>query len=297
MDWDKLRIFHAVAQAGSFTGAGETLHLNQSSVSRHIAQLEESLGIALFHRHARGLVLTEQGELLHAATSEITSKLNMLEGRLSDTRKKPEGPLVVTVSNFIGSTWLAPHLGAFIKRYPEIQLTILYDDRVLNLNMREADAAIRLHKPTQAGLIPRHLKTIQFHICASRDYLEKNGRPQNITDLSKHQLIAFPYNTHSPIQNPNWLFEVANLSIHKHNNLTMLNSLYAIYKAVEDGAGIAALPDYIACNNPALEIVLETPQREPADLYFVYAQERRNSIRISAFRDFLLEIVEKEHRK
>ncbi|MBU0858812.1 MAG: LysR family transcriptional regulator, partial [Alphaproteobacteria bacterium] len=89
MDWDKLRIFHAVAEAGSFTHAGEALNLSQSAVSRQISTLEESLGVSLFHRHARGLLLTEQGELLQKAAKDIFGKLSMIEGQLVDSRQLP----------------------------------------------------------------------------------------------------------------------------------------------------------------------------------------------------------------
>lgn len=292
MDWDKLRIFHAVAKAGSFTGAGDKLNLSQSAISRQISQLEESLGVMLFHRHARGLLLTEQGEILQNAADEIVKKLLLIEGKLADTRHLPEGPLVITVSNFIGSTWLAPLLPRFIKRYPDIQLSVLYDDRVLNLGMREADAAIRLHKPKQSELIPRHLKTINFHICAHEDYLKEHGEPKRIDDLKNHRLIAFPNNTHSPISQPNWLFEIAGVNIEKNYNLMMLNSMYAVFKTVEECAGIAVVPDYMIRTNPKIKIVLPEHQRPAVDMYFVYSEERRNSERINAFRDFLIETVE-----
>ncbi len=136
MDWDKLRIFHAVAEAGSFTHAGETLNLSQSAVSRQISSLEESLGVTLFHRHARGLLLTEQGELLHKTARDIFGKLSMIEGQISDSRQLAEGPMRITVAEFIGSTWLAPRLGQLRDLHPDIQMTVLLDDRILNLGMR-----------------------------------------------------------------------------------------------------------------------------------------------------------------
>jgi len=138
MDWDKLRIFHTVAEAGSFTHAGEMLNLSQSSVSRQISTLEESLGVPLFHRHARGLLLTEQGELLHKTAMDIFGKLAMIEGQLSDTKQLPEGPLRLTVAEFIGTTWLVPKLATLQEKHPHLQMTILMEDRVLNLGMREA---------------------------------------------------------------------------------------------------------------------------------------------------------------
>lgn len=268
------------------------LNLSQSAVSRQISTLEDSLGIALFHRHARGLILTEQGEILKKATEEIASKLQMIEGKLADTRQLPEGPLVVTVSDFIGTTWLAPKLGGFHSLYPDIQLTLLFDERVLNLGMREADAAIRLHEPKQGDVISRKLTTINFHICACKDYLQKYGTPKTIDELKQHCLIAFPPNSLSPVKEPTWLLDLAQVSPDTHNNILFMNSMYGIYTAVQTSVGIAVLPDYIINAHDNLEIILPEFQRPPAEMFYVYAEERRNSKRISTFRDFLLKSID-----
>ena len=292
MDWDKLRIFHAVAEAGSFTHAGEALNLSQSAVSRQISTLEESLGVSLFHRHARGLLLTEQGELLQKAAKDIFGKLSMIEGQLIDSRQLHEGPLRITTTEFIGSTWLAPRLADLRAIHPDIQLTMLLDDRILNLGMREADAAIRLYKPEQPDLIQRHLATIHFHIYASRAYIEKNGRPRDVKDLRNHTLIGYPEGTPAPFADQNWLLRVAGADPDQSNNLLMMNSLYAIHRAVEGGAGLAALPDYlIASSRGDLERLLPDVAPAGVDMYFVYPEERRHSQRIDIFRDFLLKHV------
>lgn len=294
MDWDKLRIFHAVAEAGSFTHAGETLNLSQSAVSRQISSLEESLGVTLFHRHARGLLLTEQGELLHKTAREIFGKLSMIEGQISDSRHLAEGPMRITVAEFIGSTWLAPRLGQLRDLHPDIQMTVLLDDRILNLGMREADAAIRLYKPEQPDLIQRHLTTLRFHLCASPAYLKKHGTPKDAKELRKHTLIGFPENVPAPFSNPNWLFRLAGVDPEVDNNLLMLNSMYAIQRTVESGAGIAALPHYMIRGNPNLQTILPEAERTGVDMYFVYPEERRNSKRIAILRDFLLESLKGE---
>ena len=119
MDWDKLRIFHAAAEAGSFTHAGDALHMSQSAVSRQVSALERDLKVVLFHRHARGLVLTEQGELLHRATSDVISKLQTAETLLSDTTSKPTGELRVTAPIGFGTMWLTQRLPEFHELYPE----------------------------------------------------------------------------------------------------------------------------------------------------------------------------------
>ncbi|MGE0847401.1 MAG: LysR family transcriptional regulator, partial [Flavobacteriaceae bacterium] len=98
MDWDKLRIFHAAADAGSFTHAGETLGLSQSAVSRQVSALEQELRTPLFHRHARGLILTEQGELLYRTAHQVFMQLQGVKTRLSDSRERPNGDLKITTT-------------------------------------------------------------------------------------------------------------------------------------------------------------------------------------------------------
>ena len=291
MDWDKLRIFQAVAKAGSFTGAGEILNLSQSAVSRQISTLEDSLGLALFHRHARGLLLTEQGEILQKAANDIANQLQVVEGKLSDTNRLPEGPLVVTISDFIGTTWLAPRLKSFRDLYPDIQLTLLFDERIYNIGMREADAAIRLDKTKHSDVISRHLNTINFHICASKNYLKQNGTPKRIEDLKEHCLITYPPEAQSPVREPGWLMDIAGVS-RNDSKILLMSSMYAIHTAVKTDVGIAVLPDYLINTNDDLEVIIPECQRPSVDMFLVYAEERRDSKRINTFREFLLKSID-----
>ncbi|MCH7942716.1 MAG: LysR family transcriptional regulator, partial [Proteobacteria bacterium] len=191
MDWDKLRIFHAVAEAGSFTHAGKTLNLSQSAVSRQISTLEETLHVPLFHRHARGLILTEQGELLHRTAQEVFAKLSMTEAILADSKERPKGPLVVTATVGFSTLWLTPHISEFLDLYPDISMTMICEDRELDLSMREADIAIRMRRPTQPDLIQRHLMSVHLHAYASAEYIEKWGMPMTTEDLDDHRLIVY----------------------------------------------------------------------------------------------------------
>lgn len=292
MDWDKLRIFHAVAEAGSFTHAGDTLNLSQSAISRQISSLEDSIGVTLFHRHARGLLLTEQGEILHKTAKDIFGKLAMIEGQLSDSRQLAEGPLRVTVANFFGASWLSPLITKFKSKYPDIQLTILLDDRIYNLGMREADAAIRLHKPEQQDLIQRQLTKMHFSVCASDEYIERYGEPKTPKDLKKHNLLGFPENALAPYSDPNWLYRVAGVDTDS-SNITMINSVSSILKAVSSGAGIATLPNYLIEQNQNIQQLLKDVKTPAIDVYFVYPEERRHSKRIAIFRDFILDEISK----
>lgn len=292
MDWDKLRIFHAVADAGSFTHAGQDLHLSQSAVSRQISHLEESLKVPLFHRHARGLILTEQGELLRDAASEIFTKLATTEALLSESREEAMGPLRVTTTIAFGSTWLAPRLGRFLDLYPEINLSLIVVDNDLDLSMRQADVGIRMAPPRQPDLIQRHLKTIHFHIYASRYYLETHGTPQTIADLAEHRVILYGETSRPPFPNVNWLVDhISGLAHSPTITPIKINNFYGIYRAVENGAGVALLPDYLCREDPNLVRVFEDLEGPPVSAYFVYPEELRNAKKIKVFRDFLLEEV------
>ena len=136
MDWDRLRVFHAVADAGSFTHAGETLNLSQSAVSRQISALEDALQVPLFHRHARGLILTEQGELLLRTVQDVMAKLDVVKTRLTDSREKPNGELRITTNYALGTFWLMPRLGEFLELYPDIRVQVLLTDDELDLGIR-----------------------------------------------------------------------------------------------------------------------------------------------------------------
>ena len=287
MDWDKLRVFHAVAEAGSFTHAGDTLKLSQSAVSRQISALEEALQVPLFHRHARGLILTEQGESLNRTVREVFAKLAITEALLTESKEKPAGRLKVTTTHGFGSMWLAPRLNLFLEAYPEVTVLLLLDDAELDLAMREADVAVRMHAPKQPDLIQRHLMTMQWHICASPEYLKKYGLPKRPEELDAHRLILFG-NHHPPVPDINWLAEVGRRPGNPRRAVLEVNSLKAILLAIRSGAGIGAIPDYAMSDNTDLVRIMTDLKGPKIDVFFVYPEELRNSKRVAVFRDFLL---------
>jgi len=289
MDWDKLRVFHAVAEAGSFTHAGDTLNLSQSAVSRQISALEEALQVPLFHRHARGLILTEQGESLNRTVREVFAKLAMTEALLTESKEKPAGRLKVTTTVGFGASWLAPRVQAFLDAYPDVTMSLILDDADLDLAMREADVAIRMHPPKQPDLVQRHLMAIEWHVCASPDYLKKHGTPQRAEDLDNHRLVLFG-DYRPPVADINWLADLGRRPGSPRKALLEVNSLAAMVLAVRSGLGIAALPDYMAADEEAhgMVRVLTDVKAPKVDVYFVYPEELRTSKRVAVFRDFLL---------
>ncbi len=287
MDWDKLRVFHAVAEAGSFTHAGDTLNLSQSAVSRQISALEENLQVSLFHRHARGLILTEQGESLNRTVRDVFAKLAMTEALLTESKEKPTGRLKVTTEVGFGSHWLASRVGGFLSTYPEVSMTLLLDDSDLDLAMREADVAIRMHPPKQPDLVQRHLMTIQWDVLASKEYLAAHGTPTRPEELDSHALILFG-DYRPPMADINWLSQAGRRAGQPRRAVLEVNSLHAMAMAARAGVGIAALPNWMRDEVEGLQPILTDLKPPKVDVFFVYPEELRNSKRVAVFRDFLL---------
>jgi DNA-binding transcriptional LysR family regulator len=288
MDWDKLRIFHAVADAGSLTHAGDRLNLSQSAVSRQIRALEESLSTTLFHRHARGLILTEQGELLFDATKSMSKRLEATEARIRDSEDEVFGELRVTTTFGFGTLWLAPRLPKLYERYPDLKVDLMLEERVLDLPMREADIAIRMKEPSQADLIRKRLMTIQMQLYASPTYLEREGTPKDSADIADHRLIC---QSPSSAQVGAGAVLVQTLMTHNPRSLLTVNNYFGVLQGVLNDLGIGVLPDYVTEDFAHLVRVL--PEFESADVpvYLAYPEELRQSQRIAAFRDFVQEEI------
>lgn len=288
MDWDKVRIFYTVAEAGSFTRAGEDLGLSQSAVSRQVSALERELKSPLFHRHARGLILTEQGELLFRAARDMTMRLESTRARLSESRERPSGTLRVTATLGLGTHWLTPRLGEFMDQYPDIRLELILTDDELDLSMREADVAIRLRQPVQGDLIQRRLFTVHFHVYASTEYLKRFGQPEKLSDLDNHRILTFGGAIPHYLLTAHWLVTAGRDNKDQHIPHLLSNNITSLKKAVEKGAGIAVLPDYLVEQGLGLVQILPDVEMPSLDSYLVFPEEMKNVARVQAFRDFLV---------
>lgn len=290
MDWDKLRIFHAVADAGSLTHAGDVLHLSQSAVSRQIRALEDSLNVALFHRHARGLTLTQEGELLFQTADDVVSRIERTEKQILDGLDTPQGELKVTSTLSFGSTWLTHNIREFLELYPDIDVQLLLSDQDLDLTTREADVAILFRPPEHADLIQRPLMATRQYIYGSPDYLARRGTPKKVEDLDKHNLIVYGPTTSAPIRDINWIIQVGR-SGPPRRPIIRINNIYAALQAVKAGIGLAALPEYLVRGYSGAVRVLDDIQSPAFRAYLVYHESERNSKRIIAFRDYLLKKI------
>jgi DNA-binding transcriptional LysR family regulator len=289
MDWDKLKTFHAAARAGSLTKAADLLGLSQSAVSRQIAALEDDLGVTLFHRHARGLIPTEPGNILFEASQEIAAKAAIAESRVHDARDEPSGELKVTAPTALGAIWLAPRLSIFHEAYPNIHIRLMLDDHELDLAGLEAEVGIRPWPSTQNDLVQRKLLSVRQHLYASHDYVERRGSPTTPAELDDHPIIHYGPPQLAPIPGLDWAAKLGRESEDPRPAVIEVNTIYGVAKAIQAGMGIGALPDYVARENDALVRVMPDTDGPDFEVFFVYPSELRGSRRIGAFRDFLIE--------
>ncbi len=288
LDWDKLRIFHNAAESGSFTHAAEKLGMSQSAVSRQISALEDDLGFKLFIRHARGLVLTEVGEQLFRTAHRMAWELQQVETQMSESQDVPSGPLIVTTTVGIGSTWLSSRLDEFLKLYPLIQLEIRLNDSELDLAMREADVAIRLHRPSQSEMIQRRLFTVHNHFYASSAYLAEHGTPESVEDLDSHRIVSFGEPVPSYLGDINFLERLGRPDNSPRRAALRVNAIYGMMQACRAGIGIAMLPEYVTEEEDGLVKVLAEIEMPKYEAFFVYPPALKNSKRVGVFRDFLV---------
>ncbi|MEH6655594.1 LysR family transcriptional regulator [Loktanella salsilacus] len=293
MDWDKLRIFHAVADAGSLTHAGDVLHLSQSAVSRQIRALEESLNTTLFHRHARGLILTEQGELLFDATKSMNRRLETASARIRDSEEEVFGELRVTTTTGFGTLWLAPRLPKLYELYPDIKIDLMLEERVLDLPMREADVAIRMKEPSQADLIRKRLMNIRMRLYATQEYLDTRPPLDRIDEIKGHRLICQAL-TSTQVTAGSTL--IHHLLSHDVQSIFTVNNYFGVLQGVINNLGVGVLPDYVTEDFPHLVRCLPEIESGEVPVFLAYPEELRQSRRIMAFRDFVQDEIF-EHRK
>jgi DNA-binding transcriptional LysR family regulator len=288
MDWDKLKVFHAAAEAGSFTHAGEQLGLSQSAVSRQVSALEQELSVPLFHRHARGLILTEQGDLLFRTAHDVFMKLEAARTKLTDSREKPNGELRVTTTPGIGVHWLTPRLGEFLDLYPEIRINLITTDEELDLAMRAADVAIRLRQPLQPDLIQRKLFSMHFHAYASPEYLKRSSTPHVIEELDNHHILVLGGNAPNYLQDVQWLTKIGRADKEPRLPRFVVNNVLGLLRACQRGLGVAMLPDYLVEEDGGLVQLFGSIDGVALEAFFVYPEELKSVARIQVFRDFLV---------
>ncbi len=294
MDWDKLKIFHNVALDLNISEAAHKMNISHSSISRQISALERDLKVSLFKRHARGLTLTEQGKILFKTAHDVFGKIALTEAKLTESKEKPTGPLTIAATVAFGTTWLAPRIEKFTNSYPDIDVSIIIENKYTDLAQGEADVALRLTEPTQMDLIRFPLYEFQFKIYSSPEYIEKFGIPKDVSELPNHKIVAFGDTVEPSIPDVNCILDL--LPKNKKVKTLFISNMYGVMRAIGGGAGIGALPEYMRISNNNLVPILPTADTPKTIIYFTYPPELKGSKKIEALRDFLVREVNKEKK-
>jgi DNA-binding transcriptional LysR family regulator len=289
MDWDKLKTFHFAADAGSLTSAAEKLGVSQSAVSRQIAALEAQIGVPLFQRHARGLMLTAQGEALKTLTDDMAAASNRADSAIADARDRVMGELRVTAPVAFGTTWLAARMGGFADLYPELRVQLMLDDREYDLLKLEAECALRLWPASQADLIQRKLFDVHVHLYASASYIDQRGEPRTPADLDQHRILAYRNPPAVQLASMDWAARLGREDKEARPAALEMNNILSVTRAVEAGFGVGALPDYITRGRPNIVRVLPDYEGPKFEAFFVYPSDLKRSRRIVAFRQYLID--------
>jgi DNA-binding transcriptional LysR family regulator len=207
---------------------------------------------------------------------------------MSESQDEPTGPLIVTTTVGIGSTWLSSRLDEFLKLYPLIQLEIRLNDSELDLAMREADVAIRLHRPNQSEMIQRKLFTVHNYFYASNSYIDEHGMPRSLDDLDNHRIISFGEPVPSYLGDINFLERMGRSESSPRRASLKVNAIYGMMQACRAGIGLAMLPAYVTEKEDGLVQVLPEVELPAYEAYFVYPPALKNSKRVGVFRDFLV---------
>ena len=288
VDWDKLKTFHAAADTGSLTAAAARLRISQSAVSRQITALEQQLGAPIFHRHARGLTLTEQGRILFKSAKDMAHQAALAQANIMDSQEKPQGVLRVSSPISLGSNWLISVLPKFMEAYPLIKIQLVLEDEEHDLSDFEVDCALRPWPSTQGDVIERKLGSISQSLYASQNYLAKHGAPKDIEDLENHSIVAFGDLAPSQLNTTNWVLKLGRAPDNPRIPALSVNNLHGIMRAAEADMGIVGIPDYMVSMSRRLVRVLPQVSGAPFDLFFVYPTELRGSVRAKVFREFLV---------
>jgi DNA-binding transcriptional LysR family regulator len=280
--WDDLRHFLAFARTGGMHAAAKALGVNQSTVQRRIAELEERVGRRLIERHLGGYRLTALGQELLPAAEGVEAAVGVFERHLAASDKDLTGTVRVTCGTIVAACLQrTPLIDAFHARYPGLRIELVITDRMVDLSKGEADVAIRAGEPKDEALVRRKIADASWSIYASHAYLERNGRPDNPKDLTGHFIIDCD-NSVADYPGARWQRSVA----HHATVVARTDHWPGVILAVKAGVGLAAMLHFQGDSESELvrvidDIGLMTPY------YLVMHRDMQQTPRVRAFADFV----------
>ena len=282
--------FARVVRTGSFAGAARRLKVSTSVTSKHVAKLEQMLGVRLLNRSTRKLSLTEAGAAYYEHCARIVEEVENSKRAIAQLQATPRGRLRVTASITFANTRLGAALPDFFKRYPEVQIELNATNRILDLAEEGYDVAIRIARSLPPNVIARELRPVHWHLCGSPAYLERTGTPVHPDGLTRHNCLIFP----TLLQNGVWHFtrDKERVEVAVNGNL-MANTVETLHDLALAGQGITLLPDYIAGvdikQKKLVALLTEWEIESGAHLYAVYLPARHMAPKLRVFVDFLVE--------
>jgi DNA-binding transcriptional LysR family regulator len=283
-----INVFVKVVEQGSFALAADRLDLSTSTVSRHVADLETHLNARLLNRTTRRLSLTEAGQAFYERSVALISDLDEAEAAASASTAAPRGTIKLTCSVAFGIRYVAPAIGAFQRKFPEMRFDISLSERMVDLVEEGLDLAIRIGDLGNANLVARRIAEMRLVVCASPAYLRRHGRPKHPDDLITHNCFTYEYLA----TRDHWRFlgrDGRLIGVAVKGSVHSNNGEMAVAIAME-GVGIALEPDFIvapALASGKLVPILTEYATPPVPIYAVYASRRHLSAKVRAFVDFL----------
>ena len=283
-DWNDLRHFLAVAREGSTLAAAKALRVNQSTVHRHLAALENDLGCKLVERHPTGYRLTELGRQLQAHAERMEEGAAALQRHVASSDKGMAGCIRMTCSTAVGHRLMKSGLlDRFNKRYPGLKIELIMTERLLSLSRGEADIAIRGGEPTEESLVGKKIADVAWGIYATHSYVERNGSPKSPEDLNGHSVIGFVDGI-AEHKAARWLRAKAPRATVCGES----GNIPSVLLAVKSGAGLAPLPVPLGDSDGELDRVLGPIPELSYPMYLLTHRDLRRSPRVSALFDFCL---------
>lgn len=283
LDWDDMRVFLAVARLGSLSSAARHLHQDNSTISRRIAQLELSLGGALFERHRTGLKPTELAESIEQHAQAMECAMVGLREALGGEAREPVGQVRVATMEGIGSMYLARKLAPFVHRYPEVKLELVTSAQLVHVTRREADVFLSFFKPAGSGLHSQSAGMFSLYLYGSQAYFDRCGVPASVTDLEHHSFCSYVDDL-VQLDAVRWLNEVIT-----HPRLAFQStSMLAQMTAASSGIGLVLLPRFAVVRESELRPVLADSVSVHRELWVSAHHDLRYSNRIRTVLDFLV---------
>lgn len=278
MDWNGIRDFLAVIEAGSLTAGAARLGVSQPTLSRRLQSLEETLGARLLIRSPRHLKLTDAGRRIQKMAARMGDEANTIENIAMGLDKELEGSVRISATEILSINWLTALLPEFHETHPGISVELIVENTVANLQKREADIALRLMRPTQQEVIARQLGEIGYSLYASRSYIDKFGKAVKSDELKNYQAVGLAGQTSTAI----WM---KTLFPEKQIKFQM-NTLLGVQRGVEAGLGIGPLLSYFGDHNSNL-IKLDAVPSVFKEIWLCTLPEVHTNARIRAVHNFI----------